>query len=162
MFRPGAGSHDPDITAAELQGLVTVAVDRYRDLQSSTADRPHSGYQTGRYFPSARFSPGVVQQTVEPITALWEFLAFMPLDCMLRSDYRKTNPVDNIFFPGNFCWQFLDTKSVDCVGPQQIQVFIHDYLWIITDIWLTIVKILISITNICHAENQNTITNLFK
>lgn len=99
LFRPGAGSHDPDITAAELQGLVTVAVDRYRDLQSSTADRPHSGYQTGRYFPSARFSPGVVQQTVEPITALWEFLAFMPLDCMLRSDYRKKNPVDNIFFP---------------------------------------------------------------
>lgn len=87
LFRPGAGSHDPDITAAELQGLVTVAMDRYRDLQSSTAERPHSGYQTGRYFPFARFSPGVVKQTVEP--ALWEILALMLLDCTLRSDFRK-------------------------------------------------------------------------
>lgn len=49
--------------------------------------------------------------------------------------WRK--PVDNIFFPGNFCWQFLETKSMDYIGPQQIQVFIHDYLWIISDFWLT-------------------------
>jgi hypothetical protein len=44
------------------------AVNRYKDIQSSGA-RAESGqtsYQTGRYFPCARFSPGVIELTVEP------------------------------------------------------------------------------------------------
>ncbi|XP_065924822.1 myoferlin isoform X7 [Magallana gigas] len=61
----GAGSHDPDITEAELQGLVTVAVDRYRDLKSSTADRPHSGYQTGGLVNGGRGGEHVIDMPAE-------------------------------------------------------------------------------------------------
>nr|XP_022342080.1 myoferlin-like isoform X4 [Crassostrea virginica] len=61
----GIGSARHDVTGAELEGLVTAAVDRYRDLQSSGPPSPHTDYNTGGLVNGGRGGEHVIDMPVE-------------------------------------------------------------------------------------------------